>query len=236
LNNQRTATGRKKRFILDIHLLLLITVLVLCGAFFMTMSFRTSHAAWIAWVGVFPLLLVIKSVTPIRAMLFGAVWGASIFVLSLLIPGTESHIPHTVPSLTLLTIVPALYALAGGMLTRWIGFCPFILALGWFGVELGLVPLGIANGFLSHTQVDIGLTYVINGSFSFGFLGFLIVFISSLIIRIAEVIQFRRLGTQLFSIFVQVSDYAIHPDSFLDYSPEIILQPAKPRAPPHSFT
>jgi apolipoprotein N-acyltransferase len=235
LDKRSTVTVGKQHFIFDIHLLLLITALVLFGAFFMTMSFRTSHAAWIAWVGVFPLLLVIKSVPPVRAMLFGAVWGASVFALSLLIPGTESHIPHTIPSLTLLTIVPAVYAFAGGLLTRWIGFRPFILALGWFGVELGLVPLGIANGFLSHTQGDLTLMLVIEGSFGFGFLGFLVVFISALVLKIADVIRFRRLGTHLFSIFVQVSEFAILPDFFLSYSSEIILQPAKPRAPPSSI-
>jgi hypothetical protein len=236
LENGSNTTGRKQHFTLNIHLLLLITALVLLGAFFMTMSFKTSHAAWIAWIGVFPLLLVIKYFSPLRAMLFGAVWGASIFALSLVIPGTESHIPHTVPSLTLLTIVPAVFAYAGGLLTRWIGFCPLIIALGWFGVELGLVPLGISNGFLSHTQVDMGLTLAINGSFSFGFMGFWVVFFGSLVIKIAEKIQFRHLGTQLCSIFIQVSDYSILPDTFLGYSSEIIVQPAKPRAPPYAFT
>ena len=232
LDHRRKASDRKRHLNCNIYLLLLITAQTVFGAFLMTMSFRTSHAAWIAWAGLIPLLIVVKSCSPVYTMLFGSVWGASIYAISYIIPGTESHIPHTVSSLILLTIVPAVYSCAGGLLTNWIGFNPLVLALGWFGVELGLLPLGIPNGFLSHTQGDLALVQVIDGSFSFGFLGFLVVFISAIVIKIITVIRFHCLGTHLSSISLRGSDFAILPSSNLCYPFEIILQPSKPRAPP----
>ena len=215
----------------DTHLLLLLIILVLLGAMLMTLSFRPHHIAWLAWVGLLPLLLTIKSFSPLHALLSGSIWGASIYAFSLFIPGTESHIPRSLYSLALLCIVPGAYAFGGSQLTRRIGFSPFILASAWFGVEFGLIPLGIPHGFLTHTQGELALARILESIMGFGFLGFLVVFAGAFVLEIAFSIHFHRPSLPLFSI-TQTSGVALQQKHSVGYFLNIIRKPEKPRAPP----
>jgi len=65
-------------------------------------------------------------------------------------------IPATIRSLVLLTAVPAIYTYLGALLTRHVGFNALILAFGWCGVELALLPLGLRGGLLGGIAGDSG--------------------------------------------------------------------------------
>jgi hypothetical protein len=96
------------------------------------------------------LFLAIRVLSPAVAALAGGLWGGCFYLFSVAgaVPGL-SLMPH---SFGLLAIVLMLYAYICVLLTRWIGFSPMLLALGWILVELALTPLGLKQGLLAGTQ------------------------------------------------------------------------------------
>jgi apolipoprotein N-acyltransferase len=104
----------------------------------------------LGWVTLVPLFLAIQSLRPVRAMLAGALWGASFAACAVLF-GNKAF-AFTPETFALLVSIPGAYAGLGSLLTRHIGFSPLLLALGWVGVEFALQPLGLHNGLLAGTQ------------------------------------------------------------------------------------
>ncbi len=98
------------------------------------------------WLTLFPLLAVIRVLSARRAALCGAIWGAGLFYFLAL----QAHpiVPPTVASFALLVGLPAAYAAGMVWVTRRCGFSPLVLAFGWCGVELALLPLGLRGGLL----------------------------------------------------------------------------------------
>lgn len=118
------------------------------------------------WLTLFPLLAVIRVFSARRAALCGAVWGAGLFYFLAL--QANSIVPSTVTSLAFLVGLPALYAAGMVWVTRRCGFNPLILAFGWCGVELALLPLGLRGGLLGGIAGGSG-TFL---SFLQGLLGY----------------------------------------------------------------
>lgn len=98
------------------------------------------------WLTLFPLLAVIRVFSARRAALCGAFWGAGLFYF--LAMQANPLIPPTFASLAFLVGLPAAYAFGMVWVTRHRGFNPLILAFGWCGVELALLPLGLRGGLL----------------------------------------------------------------------------------------
>jgi len=98
------------------------------------------------WLTLFPLLAVIRVFSARRAALSGAIWGAGLFYFLAL----QAHplVPPTVVSFAFLVGLPAAYAFGMVWVIRRFGFHPLILAFGWCGVELALLPLGLRGGLL----------------------------------------------------------------------------------------
>jgi apolipoprotein N-acyltransferase len=126
-------------------------VLVL-SALLMSLAIGTPGYAWVAWIILLPLFLAIRVLHPAIAALSGAVWGACLYFFN--VAGAAPAIEPTLISLALLTAVPAVYMGLGTLLTRFIGFNPFMLALGWILVEVALRPLGLQQGLLAGTQSE----------------------------------------------------------------------------------
>ena len=133
------------------------------SAYLMALAIESPHRVWLGWVTLLPLFYGIRVLSPARAMVSGAFWGACLFLASVAFVRTQ--ITPSAGSLALLSLIPAIYCYFGAALTRRIGFSPYLLALGWIGVEFALRPLGLQFGLLAATQGD-GFAIRIVGSFA----------------------------------------------------------------------
>lgn len=183
---------------------------------------------WLGWVALLPLFLSIRVFTPLSALLAGAFWGLCLFIS--LSTALEQEVPLSLVSLALLTTIPAAYTFLGARLTRQVGFSPYLLALGWMGVELGLSPLGLRNGLLSGTQGGVLVIHWMGNFAGRIVVAFLVAYICALVL---EAITRVSMGAGV-RRFVFGS-----PDGprrvFLQTSFSVLfhlIRPAQPRAPP----
>lgn len=151
------------------------------SAYCMGVAVASPDHSWVGWVALLPLFVSIRVLAPAKAMLAGAFWGLSLFVF--LVTTGDSTLTPGIGGLVLLAGVPAIYAWIGARLTRQVGFSPYLLALGWMGVELALSPLGLRNGLLPGTQ---GKSLVIHwvGNFTGAVLvAFLVAYVSAAVLE-----------------------------------------------------
>ena len=154
--------------------LITIPFLVLFSALLVSAAMRVTGHAWAAWVGLLPLFLVVRMFAPGGALCCGALWGAAVCALTAL--GSGGVISPTLLSGVFLVSVAALYTGLGALLTRWIGFSPLVLAVGWMGVEFALQPLGLRNGLLAGMQGDGVLLHWLGGLFGYVLVAFLVAY------------------------------------------------------------
>lgn len=128
--------------------------LLVGSAAFLSLEIASRTHPLFGWLTLFPLLAVIRVFTARTAALCGAVWGAGLFFFLAL----QAHplVPPTVASSALLVGLPAAYAFGMVWVARRFGFNPLILAFGWCGVELALLPLGLRGGLLGGIAGDSG--------------------------------------------------------------------------------
>ncbi|NOX57905.1 MAG: hypothetical protein GXP29_03490 [Planctomycetes bacterium] len=149
-------------------------------------------------VGMFtllPLLAVMRIFSPRVAMLFGSLWGASLFAF--LSAGASPLVSVTLGSFALLSSVPAVYAFALVWLSRRYGFNPFMLAFGWGFVELALMPLGLQGGLLG-SAVGIGsgsLFHIVEGVLGYVCIAAIIVAVNGLALALLGCAYRRVCGT-----------------------------------------
>lgn len=203
--------------------------LAVVSALLMAMALASPHLFWLGWIMLIPLLFAIRTLSPLPAVLFGALWGTSLFAFgAFLLP---THLMPTLGTWALLTAVPALYALFGVRVTRKVGFSPLLLALGWVGVELALRPIGLRYGLLASTQGG-GIVLRLIGSYvGYTLVAFLVVYINAWLLTLLARVQFevhgrmyrRSSGTEPIRKLVPTET----PNYWF-----LLLRPSKPRAPP----
>jgi len=144
--------------------------------------------------------------------------------------GDPLILPPTALAFASLTALPAVYAGGGAWLTRRIGFSPFVLGVGWMGVELVLAPLGLHNGLLAGTQGDTALMDYIGRALGYVLVAFLVAYVNAALVAV--------LGRVRLSVprFIPT---AASPDRGRSLISQIIgclspfaLQPSQARAPP----
>jgi apolipoprotein N-acyltransferase len=222
--------SRGNRFTTSYHRLLLVFALLL-GAFLTARALDCPQYSWLAWGGILPLLLAIKSLPPVKALVAGALWGLAIMSCALAVPDFRARIPSTASSIALLAAVPALYAYGGAILRRRVGFNSLIVALGWIGVELAVRPLGLPNGLLAGAKGDSSLMHLIGNVLGYGFVAFLVVFVDALIITV--VCSIPRLLFIRSEIISQIHHYSYSsPSRKQSLLETYVLRPSRPRAPP----
>lgn len=183
---------------------------------------------WLGWVTLLPLFAVIQRCSPQAAACFAASWGAGVFSFSLLFGDTT--LTPSVLSLATLTLVPAGYAWFGAKLTRQIGFSPYLLALGWMGVEFALRPVGLKHGLLASTQGD-GLLLGALGSFSgYVLVAFLVAYVNAALLTVLGRIPLSNSGSRYLRRTANTPKrhFVLDVPSFLHH----VARPAQPRAPP----
>jgi apolipoprotein N-acyltransferase len=115
-------------------------------------------------------------------------------------------------------------------MTRSIGFSPYLLALGWMGVELILHPVGVQHGLLATTQESgAALQYV--GSFT-GYLvvAFLVAYVNALLFTVLSTVKIGASGGR------KAPASSLRPKAIVPIDVPLclsyLLGPSNPRAPP----
>ena len=172
----------------SLHLTALAVSLALSGCL-VAVSVGAPGYTWLAWISLVPIFLAIRILRPPQALLAGSLWGISFFTFATggLVPG----VPATALSLALLAGVPACYVLLGSLLTRWIGYSPFVVGVGWIGLEFALKPLGLHHGLLAGTQGGGALVYQVGGLLGYIFVAFLVAYANALLFAIISYVRPR---------------------------------------------
>jgi apolipoprotein N-acyltransferase len=129
------------------------SLLVASAAFLAHEIYFRTHPVF-GWLTLLPLLAVIRIFSARTAGLCGAIWGAGLFCFLSL--QAQPLVPTSIMSAAFLIGLPAVYAFVMVWVTRRFGFNPLILAFGWCGVELALLPLGLRGGLLGGIAGDSG--------------------------------------------------------------------------------
>lgn len=160
---------------------------LILGGVFMAVGRTAVDYSWLAWIALLPLFFSIQAFRPTVACLCGLVWGVSFFACSSV--ALESDVPYTWGSLALLGAVPAIYAFGAAMVTRRLGFNPFVVAFGWIGVEAAVAPLGLRQGLLSALQTDAALLGVVGNLFGYILVAFVVAFVSAVLMTLLQRIR-----------------------------------------------
>jgi apolipoprotein N-acyltransferase len=148
----------------------------------MAIAIGSSAYSWLAWFSLVPLFLCIRLLKPISAMLAGSVWGICFYFFSAAF--ASSIISPTLQSFALLTIVTASYAYFGALLTRWVGFNPLLLGIGWVLVEVAIKPLGLQQGLLAGAQSQSQTLHWISRLLGYAFVAFLVVCVNASLLAV----------------------------------------------------
>ncbi len=160
---------------------LLIAALI-GSAFLMTAALQSPKVWWLGWLTLLPLMLSIRLLSPVRAMLAGALWGFSLCLFSVNAAGVP--LDPSFRSFALLTAIPALYALFGVHVTRRVGFNPLLLGIGWVAVEFALQPLAVRNGLLASTQADGLFVRTLGNVGGYVLVAFLVAYVSASLLSV----------------------------------------------------
>lgn len=168
---------------------LALGLLLVPSALLTAVAVGSTDYSWLAWFGLLPLFLAIRVLRPAVAALAGALWGGCFYLF--LVAGAVSGLSLTPHSFALLAIVLMLYAYFGVLLTRWVGFSPMLLALGWILVELTLKPLGLRQGLLAGTQSADGFLHRISCLLGYAFVALLVVGVNAWLVLLLSSARLR---------------------------------------------
>jgi len=207
-----------------------LVISLVLSALLMAVAVGSTACSWLSWFSLLPLFLSIRVLRPVFATLAGAVWGVCFYFFS--VTFAAPAISPTFQSLALLTIVPAFYACFGALLTRWVGFNPLLLGVGWVLVEVAIKPLGLQQGLLAGTQNQSPLLHWISRLLGYAFVAFLVACVNaSLLVMLSSarlrVLQQRSLGEL-------TNSEAYHSLQTLLYFRLITIFRGYPRPPPPS--
>lgn len=203
-------------------------VCIVLSAYLTATAVGSPTHGWVGWLSLLPLFFAIRLLRPFRALSCGALWGTSLFVFCAALGRTA--VPVTGSSFILLTGIPAIYTFAGAALTRWIGFSPFVLGVGWMGVELALAPLGLHNGLLSATQADTALMDYLGRALGYVLVGFLVAYVNAALVAALD--RVRLTVPRFVPTTVSSGGSRLLRSQIVGCLSLVTLQPSHPRAPP----
>lgn len=207
---------------------LCLVVSLALSATFMALAIEAPRHFWLGWISLLPLLQAARVLTPVAAFGAGSLWGASLLVAS---AAMGSHnIEIGLSSALILNLGPALYACFGALLTRRVGFSPYLMALGWVGVEFCLRPVGLEHGLLAGTQGD-GMLIRVAGSFAGYFLvAFVVAYINASLLSVLHKVTGSCTSLRRVSSASGLLGRLIALE--IPFVPSRVLCVSQPRAPP----
>lgn len=187
---------------------------------------RAPNDVWLAWIMLIPLMLAIRTLSPIYAACAGLFWGVCLFVIISVTNGAALGFW----ALPLVAMVPAAYAWLASRTTRRAGFCPLLLAIGWIGVEIAFGPLGLQNGLLAGAQEHALVGRTLGYLFGYVAVAFVVVYVNASILSMLAASTVVPGGSRSAPRSSRVRPKRSLPDPF-----DVVirfLQPAQARGPP----
>ena len=203
---------------------------VLGSAYLTAVTSRTSVYPSAGFLALLPLFAAVRVLSPWRALGLGALWGAALFVFGTYPLGGSRLFSPTLGHLCVLSLAVGAYAFVGAALTRWIGFSPFVLGVGWMGVELALAPVGLHNGLLSATQGDTALMDYIGRALGYVLVAFLVAYINAALVAVFARVRLRL--PRPFRITTSGNGVLFLRSQIVGCLSLVTLQPSHARAPP----
>jgi len=198
------------------------------SACLMTAATRSEDLSVLAWLALLPLFHVIRTCSPLRAMLCGAVWGGCLGVL--IANTTERVAADSIIWFAIVAGVPAVYAYLCARLSRWIGFDPFVLAVAWMGVELSFARLGLRQGLLAATQSEGTFWAWMGHGLGYVLVAFVVAAVNASLISVLSAVRLRvpRPAGQ-----VSLPNPGASHSPLAFFRPSLFaFHPSQPRAPP----
>lgn len=198
------------------------------SAYLMALAIESPQRVWLGWVTLLPLFYGIRVLSPSRALASGVFWGACLFLSSVAFAQTE--IVPSLSSFALLSLIPGAYCYFGAALTRRIGFSPYLLALGWIGVEFAIRPVGLNYGLLAGTQGDGFMIRVVGSFAGYVLVAFLVALVNATLVSVLSEVRLSFTSPRLVPkstvtlkrFFVnELPSYLLH-----------LIRASQPRAPP----
>jgi len=203
--------------------------IALVGSAYLTATAVGSHThAWMGWLSLLPLFVAIRVLRPLRALACGALWGGCVFAFC--VAAGRTAVSANLASLALLTAIPAIYTFLGAWLTRWMGFSPFVLGVGWMGVEFALAPLGLHSGLLAGTQDHTALMDYIGRALGYVLVAFLVAYVNAALVAVFARVRLRL--PRPFRITTSANGVLFLRSQIIGGLSLVTLQPSHPRAPP----
>lgn len=187
---------------------------------------------WLGCVTLVPLLMAIRTCRPGHAMFCGAIWGSSLYFFAA--AAGDTGVSAGLFPFVLLTAIPALYAYFGARLTRWIGFNPLLLGVGWIGVELALEALGLRTALLAGTQDDGTLLHWVDSALGYVLTAFLVAYVNASLVSALAKARLRVPGPA-WRIGSPDRGTRLIPQTSSGF-PLLTIRPSQPRAPPMGAT
>lgn len=208
---------------------LALTASFVASAYLMSVAIARPQYWWLGWITLLPLFQAMRVLCPVRAMACGVLWGTAVYGFGTTV--TQTGIVRGVDSLLLLSLIPGVYAYAGACLTQRIGFVPFMLALGWVGVEFALCPLGLRQGLLAGTQGDAVMFRTVGSAAGYVVVAFVVAYINAALLSVLSGVA-RRIRKQRFVLRGSLD--ARRPFIAVGALQDLfcLIGPLQPRAPP----
>lgn len=201
---------------------------LLASAYLMARGMTAPAHSWLAWVALLPLFAAIRNCRPLEGLLSGGVWG--FFLYTFAATSADTNMAQGWLSLTLVTAIPAIYAYLGARLTRWIGFNPLVLGVGWMGVALTAELLGLHNGLLAGTQGGGSLLHWVGGALGYVLAAFLVAFVSALLVSALSRVR-AGIVPRRYLFGPDEAGTHLAPQTFCCF-PLFAIPPCRPRGPP----
>ncbi len=162
--------------------MLRIAPALVLSAYVLAAALATPKLPWLGLLAILPVLWSVRVLTPVWACIGGAVWGVSLLGFAQLFDSFNFEI--TLTNIALVAGAPALYAFLGSVMTRRIGFSPFLLSYGWILVELAIRPLAFRHGLLAGTQENSLLLSLLGRGLGYVSIALVLAFASAWLVEI----------------------------------------------------
>jgi len=205
-----------------------LTIALVGSAYLTATAVGSPTHAWMGWLSLLPLFVAIRVLRPLRALACGALWGGCLFAFC--VAAGSTAVSANLASLALLTAIPAVYTFLGAWLTRWMGFSPFVLGVGWMGVEFALAPLGLQSGLLAGTQDHTALMEYIGRALGYVLVAFLVAYVNAALVAVFARVRLRL--PRPFRTTTSGNGVLFLRSQIIGCLSLVTLQPSHPRAPP----
>jgi apolipoprotein N-acyltransferase len=201
------------------------------SAFLLSLCIHNVFYRWTSWLALVPLFAAIRVCRPLGGLISGVAWIACVLLFGRLI--FDASIPSGWFAPTLLVVIPPIYCAGGAVLTRWIGYSPFVLGVGWMGVELALSGLGLQLGLLGHTESSASLLAGIARTLGFVVTAFLVAYVNAAVVEAMPGLAVWGTGHARTSIISYRAKPLLLVPQIASWCAFELLTATSPRAPPH---